>query len=54
MNLKEILDIRGIENNVSEDKPDEVNINCPFCVDQGETPDTKLRLGINVKKGFAN
>jgi DNA primase len=53
MNFKELLDIRGIENHASDDKPNEINICCPFCFDQGETLDTRFRLGINVKKNVA-
>lgn len=54
MTFQELLELRGIEYRLSEDKPNEININCPFCFDQGETADTRQRLGINVKKGVAN
>lgn len=29
-------------------RPGELNICCPFCVDRGETPDYRFRLGVNV------
>lgn len=54
MNFKELLDLRGIEAHVSDDKSDEVNICCPFCTDSNETPDTRFRLGVNPKKGKAH
>lgn len=34
--------------------PNEVNICCPFCVDRGETEDTRFRLGINFVDKLAS
>lgn len=33
-------------------KQNEVWICCPFCVEEGESPDTKFRLGLNVETGW--
>lgn len=32
----------------------EFNICCPFCIDRGETADTRFRLGVNVKTLYGN
>jgi DNA primase len=51
MTLEEILGARGIEYTESGN---EININCPFCVEMGTSQDSKLRLGINLTKDVAH
>lgn len=35
-------------------RPNEVNLCCPFCVDQHESADTRFRLGVNIRTGMCN
>jgi DNA primase len=35
-------------------KPDEVRVCCPMCIEQGENPDERYRLGINIRTGKAH
>ena len=53
MTILEILDASTLDWREA-DVPDEIKCNCPFCVENDETPDTRYRLGINVKEGKAN
>lgn len=53
MNLVDVLDGRGIAVRRSG-KPNEIWICCPFCPEQGESPDSRFRLGINVETGWAH
>ena len=52
MNLIEALESRGIEYREHQSKENEIFICCPFCVENGTTPDTRFRLGINVVTGW--
>src|ERR1019366_3475412 len=42
------LDDRGVEYKLHASNDEEIEICCPFCVDEGTTQDTRFRLGINV------
>ena len=53
MNLIEGLESVGIRWRKSG-KPNEIWICCPYCVDRGQTPDTRFRLGVNISSGNAN
>lgn len=53
MNLRELLTLKGIEWHQGA-TDDEISICCPFCVERNETPDTKFRLGINIRKNVAH
>lgn len=52
MDLIETLDTMGIEYREHQSRPDEIYICCPFCEEEGTTPDTRFRLGINVVNGI--
>ena len=52
MNLIEALETRGIEYREHQSKDNEISICCPFCMENGTTPDTRFRLGINVVTGW--
>jgi hypothetical protein len=49
MALSDILEARGIE--VQYGQGNEIRVCCPFCVDRGESPDERFRLGINQYTG---
>jgi hypothetical protein len=51
-----ILDILDVANLDWKDTPqaDEVKVCCPFCIEEGESPDSRYRLGINVRTGKAH
>lgn len=51
MNLIEQLEALGLEYREHSSRVDEIYICCPFCEEQGTTPDTRFRLGINVVQG---
>lgn len=53
MDFLEALQDRGIEFR-KKSTDGEIDICCPFCVDNGETEDTRFRLGVNWKKDFAH
>jgi DNA primase len=53
MNFEDLLAMKGVDSKPGS-KEGEINICCPFCIDQGETEDERYRLGINVKHGKAN
>lgn len=48
--ILEILETAGV---AVQFDGDEMNICCPFCVERGESPDQRFRLGINTVKGVA-
>lgn len=54
MNLLEALDARGIEYRHHSSKENEILVCCPFCVERGETQDTRFRLGVNYVEGVAH
>lgn len=54
MNLLEALDARGIEYKNHSSLDNEILLCCPFCVERGETPDTRFRLGVNYVEGKAH
>jgi hypothetical protein len=47
MDLLTILTLKGIP--YKEGTGGEITLCCPFCVDRGESPDTRFRLGINIR-----
>jgi DNA primase len=51
--LANALDRIGVEYRLHSSNEDELEICCPFCTQQGETQDTRFRLGINLKKEAA-
>ena len=51
MNLIETLDTMGLEYREHSSRADEIFICCPFCEEEGTTPDTRFRLGVNVVAG---
>lgn len=53
MILTDILETAGVEIKFHTGSS-EINICCPFCVERGESADTRFRCGINVASGFAN
>lgn len=50
MNIIEALEAAGIEVRPGKSS-DEIWLCCPFCQEKGESPDTRFRLGINVRTG---
>jgi len=52
MTLEEALDEFKIEYHKSGDDS-EISICCPFCLEEGESEDTRFRLGINTQTGQA-
>lgn len=51
MDILEALEAAGIEIH-SGSNEDEINICCPFCLEEGETSlDERFRLGINIRNG---
>lgn len=50
MNLIEALEAAAVEYHEGADE-DEIYICCPFCTEEGETPDERFRLGVNVRTG---
>lgn len=53
MDLIEALDAASIEYRETGAE-NEIVLCCPFCVEQGESPDERFRLGINTKDGAMN
>lgn len=53
MILQDALFRCGVKYRVSAD-PNEISVCCPFCSERGETPDTRFRLGVNTKTGWAH
>lgn len=51
MTLRDLLVRRGLRFHNHAFKSDEIFICCPFCTERGETPDTRYRLGVNVRNG---
>lgn len=54
MDLLEALNSYGVPYRPHGSDPNEIWICCPFCEEQGETPDTRFRLGVNVANGNAH
>jgi DNA primase len=54
MTFTETLDLYGIEWRPSDTNADEISICCPFCIERGETEDSRFRLGINIRNGKAH
>jgi hypothetical protein len=54
MTFLDILQRRQVPFRRSGEDPDEIRICCPFCTENGETPDTRFRLGINIRNGAAH
>ena len=48
------LNLKGLDYKQHGSKSDEINICCPFCVQRGHTPDTRYRLGVNIRTGQAH
>lgn len=53
MNLREALEAADVEIHPGATE-EEIWICCPFCTDRGETPDTRFRLGVNMRTGQAH
>lgn len=51
MNLVEQLEAMGLEYREHSSRTEEIFICCPFCIEEGTTPDTRFRLGVNVVEG---
>ncbi len=45
---------QGYEVRQHSSDPDEIRVNCMFCRQLGHSPDTRFRLGINIKTGQAH
>jgi DNA primase len=54
MNLIEALEAHGIEFKYHTSRENELYINCPFCIERGETPDRRFRFGVNYVTGQAH
>jgi DNA primase len=54
MDILEALNQAGISYIVHQSKEGEIWIDCPFCVDNGTTPDYRKRLGLNVITGLGH
>ena len=52
MDLIEALEAKGIDYHESQSRDNEVWICCPFCDEQGTTPDTRYRLSVNLETGW--
>lgn len=53
MDLIEALETAGIEYRETGAE-NEITLCCPFCTEQGESPDTRFRLGVNTSNGMLN
>ena len=51
MNLIEQLDTMGLEYREHSTRENEIFLCCPFCEEEGTTPDYRFRLGVNVVSG---
>lgn len=54
MDLLEQLNALGLEYREHSSRDNEIYICCPFCEEEGETPDFRFRLSINVAEGKIN
>ena len=54
LDLRALLLSNGIAVRSSATDRSEITICCPFCLERGETADTRFRLGINVSKNVAH
>lgn len=54
MNFLAVLKRKNIEFKVSPTDPAEIQVCCPFCVQRGYSPDTRYRLGLNVRKNMGH
>lgn len=52
--LVDMLEGHGVAVQHNQSESDEYAICCPFCVDEGETPDERFRLGFNIQTGNAH
>jgi len=52
MNLIDALEAAGIEWRQGA-RSEEIWMNCPFCQERGESPDSRFRLGVNLRTGQA-
>lgn len=52
MALLDVLRSRGVE--VRKGRGGELTLCCPFCIDRGESQDTRFRLGVNQRTGAAH
>jgi Toprim-like len=53
LNLQEALEAAGIDVRPGA-SAEEIWLNCPFCVERGESADGRFRLGVNLRTGQAN
>jgi len=54
MDLIEALEAAEIEYKPHASAEDEIYLCCPFCVEKGESPDERFRLGVNTVTGRAH
>jgi hypothetical protein len=54
MNLRAALRQARIRYQTKATNPDEIILNCPFCVSRHESPDTRFRCAVNVAKNAGN
>lgn len=48
----EALEAKGIQYRESQSRPNELWLCCPFCVEQGTSPDSRFRLSVNIETGW--
>lgn len=54
MTILDILEASSLEWREVRSKPGETWCCCPFCIERGESPDTRFRLGVNYLTGKAH
>jgi len=52
--IVELFDRQGVAYRMVAAASDEVYVCCPFCLERGESEDTRFRLGINLKSGIGH
>jgi len=54
MDLRLVLNRKGLHYQQSPSDPNEIRINCLWCVERGTTQDFRQRLGVNIATGTAH
>jgi hypothetical protein len=54
MSLRDTLDENGIKYKNSPFDQNEITMCCLFCEDNGQTADTRFRLGVNVQRNMGH
>ncbi len=52
--ISDLLSRGGLDVRKAHSRPNEIWVNCPFCVERGESPDTRFRLSLNIQSGKGN